>query len=543
MRPLALVLLATCLFAQDFPCATASWDAAAYGNHRFVVRVEKASPAVRLDLPWRRRDKDPQKKDLIVLSARTGLRVTNVVVLQATRERGRLAFEPMDGPGDYFVYYLPAQMAGRTNYPNALYPAVLPTAKPLWKQQHGLDAQGLKMEAWKRLDEARLVRYEAIDAFNSFAPMGFIATEAERQALLKAHPGLPFLLFPEDRSRAIQMQTDLPARWAKGAFQPFQGEALRGETYAFQIGLYAVQSLENVQVVLEPLKGEGGTIPLTCLNTQGVDSQGRPMAPRLDVAQGRVQALWCYASVPETLPPGTYRTEASVTAGGHTRTVPLTLTVRPETLAVQGDDEPARLSRLAWLNSTLAQEGSVVKPFTPVTAKGSRLHILGRAVELAPSGLPQRIQSFFTPEMTAIGRQGQDLLAGPITFGGQAWRHGTRQWTRQTPTTQAWRVESQGEGLRLDTQATLEFDGNLEFQVKVTAERNLDLPDLALEIPLRKEAATYLLGRRGPGGMHGMASTVDAEASLGLSRLRRVRPIIRPDLYLPTRRRHDRPSA
>ncbi len=55
--------------------------------------------------------------------------------------------------------------------------------------------------------------------------------------------------------------------------------------------------------------------------------------------------------------------------------------------------------------------------------------------------------------------------------------------------------------------------------------------------------AFYLLRRWGPGRMHGMASTVDAEASLGLSRLRRDRPIIRPDLYLPARRHRDRPST
>ena len=51
-------------------------------------------------------------------------------------------------------------------------------------------------------------------------------------------------------------------------------------------------------------------------------------------------------------------------------------------------------------------------------------------------------------------------------------------------------------------------------------------------------AAGYVLRRWGPGRMHGMTTAPDAEASLGLSRLRRVRPIIRPDLYFRTDRRH-----
>jgi len=45
--------------------------------------------------------------------------------------------------------------------------------------------------------------------------------------------------------------------------------------------------------------------------------------------------------------------------------------------------------------------------------------------------------------------------------------------------------------------------------------------------------------RWGPGRMKGMASPGEAEQVLGLTRLRRNAPLIRPDLYpsTPTRRR------
>ena len=43
----------------------------------------------------------------------------------------------------------------------------------------------------------------------------------------------------------------------------------------------------------------------------------------------------------------------------------------------------------------------------------------------------------------------------------------------------------------------------------------------------------YCLRRWGPGRLKGMATPAEAEASLGLSRLRRVRRFIRPDLYAP----------
>lgn len=61
--------------------------------------------------------------------------------------------------------------------------------------------------------------------------------------------------------------------------------------------------------------------------------------------------------------------------------------------------------------------------------------------------------------------------------------------------------------------------------------------------------AVVALRRWGPGRLKGMATPADAEAALGMSRLRRICSVIRPDLYLPfpgrpthwpTRRRHPR---
>jgi hypothetical protein len=48
-------------------------------------------------------------------------------------------------------------------------------------------------------------------------------------------------------------------------------------------------------------------------------------------------------------------------------------------------------------------------------------------------------------------------------------------------------------------------------------------------------AAVYALRRWGPGRLKGMATAAQAEAALGLSRLRRVRRVIRPDLYSTNR--------
>lgn len=53
----------------------------------------------------------------------------------------------------------------------------------------------------------------------------------------------------------------------------------------------------------------------------------------------------------------------------------------------------------------------------------------------------------------------------------------------------------------------------------------------ALVMILGVVIAAYSLRRWGPGRLKGMATPSEAEASLGLSRLRRVRHVTRPDLY------------
>jgi hypothetical protein len=85
--------------------------------------------------------------------------------------------------------------------------------------------------------------------------MEVIATAAETETLLAAHPGSPYLLFPEDRRFSIRMIEDLPHRWiAAGPQGAFRGRAARGEYYAFQIGVWAARrAIEDLEVTFSDL--------------------------------------------------------------------------------------------------------------------------------------------------------------------------------------------------------------------------------------------------------------------------------------------------
>jgi len=71
LSSLALIFLfSSGVSAQDVPYTTGTWDAAEFGNHRARIRVVSEADAVRARIPWRRRDRDPGKKNIIMVDLR-----------------------------------------------------------------------------------------------------------------------------------------------------------------------------------------------------------------------------------------------------------------------------------------------------------------------------------------------------------------------------------------------------------------------------------------------------------------------------------------
>ena len=106
---IALLLMSvfTTLDAQNVPVpelyGVGTWNSDSLGNHRVVVSVDKPSDAVLATIQWRRRDMNPEDKNIIVIDAATGERITNVCRLEVNREIGKIVFQPKTVPGKYYV--------------------------------------------------------------------------------------------------------------------------------------------------------------------------------------------------------------------------------------------------------------------------------------------------------------------------------------------------------------------------------------------------------------------------------------------------------
>lgn len=481
------------------------WNADSLGNHRVIVSVDKPADAVLATIDWRRRDLNPEAKNLIVVDAATGERITNVCRFTIDREQGEVVFQPQTVPGEYYIYYLKNVMSGSPYYPTVNYPAFENTASADWVKKNKLSEK--KAPA---LPVAKVVQFQAINELNSFYPMEVIATSNETARLLKEHPGEKYILFTEDRKFPIRMTTDIPYKWiADNRHDFFNGQADKGEYYVFQLGVWAARSnVENLHVDFSALtnKATGEQIPassFTCFNTEGTDVTGTVFEKNCSVDKGKVQALWVGTQLPEHLSAGTYQGTVTVSAANaESKTVQVSLNVSENVIANHGDNEPWRHSRLRWLNSQIGFDDEVIAPYTPLVMKDKTISCLGREIKLSDLGLPEHITSYFKETMTGIGTNGRSVLAAPMELAadGGAWENLNFEITKHKQGAIAWKALNQNSRFLMDLEGEMESDGNIAYKVTLVAREDASVEDVALRTHLASGVGRYMMGLGEKGG-------------------------------------------
>ena len=499
------VLFPTICKAQIVPykIGNNSWNPDKLGNQRAVVIVDDDGKVATALIPWRCR-KVTADQQIIVIDAKTGQQVVNVKTKDMGPEHGTVYFEPVSGKGTYYIYFLPYELKKPVNYPNAIYNKLTNTASADWEKL--ADASTSK--------NARIDYFESFNALNNLYPMEVIATKAETEKIVSNAGQQPYLIFPESRMYPISMDTDLPQRWInKSNDLYFEDDASRGEDFAYQLGIYAfANKLENVKLTFSDLKdGQGNAITasqMSCLNTDGIGAEGKPIKKVVDVENGHIQAMWCLVNIPINTKAGKYTGTVTVTTSGvPSRTVKIALIVDDKILKNGGVNEPWKQTRLTWLNSTMAQQNQVIKPYLPLKVQGNTISLLGRKLTLGSNGFPSQINTYFTEEMTSIGAIPNHVLSQPFQFNVkdkagkvEKWKAGQLKIIQPEPGTVTWKSTSTNSDVSINVSGRIEFDGFINYQVKVTALHDIDLNDIQMVIPLSHDASHYMMGLNEKGG-------------------------------------------
>jgi hypothetical protein len=488
---LILVCSATLFGQTRYTVPARPWPES-MGNHRAIVRIAKSADAIRVTIPWRRHDVDPDQKRLMVIEASSGDTIPNLFRIRVDHEMCDIVVGPVRKVGMYYCYYLPYEVQPGWGYYNRGYFPPEPPPPAIWVKRNdlGLDAVHSKLQV------AEITEIQSRSAFDSFFPMEIIPTSEEKQTFLRKHNG-DYLLFAEDRLYPIRMKDDIPFKWLP--VKPgsgFSGTALRNEYYAFQIGVYAAKKeLAGITVEFSSLSDDrGNTIPanrLTCFNTEGRDPAGKYFTKTVDVPKGGVQPLWIGVDIGKEMQAGNYSGTITVRPEGlASRIIPVRLRIADSILADRGDGEPWKHSRLRWLNSTLGLDSSNVAPYTPVMMpEKNRFALLGHEISVAAEGLPMNITS-----------GGTEILAAPMQFvvetgsGNAIWKNFRTLRDEVQTGIISREAEGENEDLRLTVSSSVEADGYCHYNFRLSARKTVRLNDVRLLVPVRPEVAEYMMG-------------------------------------------------
>jgi hypothetical protein len=340
---------------------------------------------------------------------------------------------------------------------------------------------------------------------NAPDPMLFPMEAAQLQETTARHAGEAALVFTESREFPIRRLQGLPARWlpqTQAGRVSFTGQARPGEFYVFQIGVYALKDTGPLAMTITDLTGDTGAIPASaghCLSLGGIDHRGQHFTKEIRMKQGQLQALWVGVAVPPAAK-GAFTGTAQVrVALDQTIPVSITLNVEGSPVPDHGDSVARNLSRLRWLDSTVGSEATLTQPFTALQTEARVIRVLGRELALSDDGLPARVTSHFSPANTQIETAAREVLARPVAFavetsaGLVSWRNGFGE-LKHTDLEASWTARSTADGLHTETSGRLDYTGSGEVRVRLIADREMELKDARLEVPIHEDAARYFAG-------------------------------------------------
>lgn len=498
-----LIICALLSYGQEIRYGTGQWNPEGLGNHRAVIYVEKPADAVRVTVPWRRLD-NVIDKNLVMFDALTGRKVKNIYCTQKNKDFGEIIFEPVSGEGNYYLYYMPGRQTGKWWFPDVTYEKPADIFDPVWKTNTASSIDN-------RI--ARVIAFESKSNYHSFYPMEVPVTEAELSELLEKNRDKEFLIFPENRNFPIRMMETIPSRWLKkGVNYGFEGRAMKDESYAWQLGIFApFNQLNDVKLAFSDLKNDKGGIlsskSMKCINMGGKDHLGNSFVKNVVVPKGEVRSMWIIFDIKPDQAPGIYVGKVLVSAQG-TRSYPIDvkLQIEDKTAVNRGYDTPQNQSRLNWLDSGLALDDEVIAPYTPVEVKGKTVSIFGRKLEFNKSGFPSKITSSFTASNHSIDGPEKNILAGPVRLdliqNGKVIRFtsGEPEIILKATGAVAWQTVLHSEDIDIHVKAKMECDGYINYETRIIAKKSVSLDDVNLVLPYLKSTAKYLMGMGKQGG-------------------------------------------
>ena len=260
-----------------------------------------------------------------------------------------------------------------------------------------------------------------------------------------------------------------------------------------EIFVLQVAVLSEADDVIESISTDSRLI-VSCINTDIVDKYGRKSSNTVKLKANTIQPL--------------FFTVQKTDECAEFENVVITMNTEKEsrefTVCFELADIPAvnngyndlwRLSRLNWLNSSLAIDETLVKPFVSPDLSDDCLAVLGREISLGDNGLPQQVYSKFDEAVQLCSDVQKKLFAKPAEFviGDYSLNGGQTESTAYNN-----RIENRtvctDDNMDTEILSVLRYDGQMEYSVKITPKRDFTVSDASLNFYINKDCTRLMHG-------------------------------------------------
>lgn len=239
-----------------------------------------------------------------------------------------------------------------------------------------------------------------------------------------------------------------------------------------------------------------------CINTQCTDKFGREYQREIPLHGSNVAPVFIIVRAKAENEGKTARLKITVKTDLGAETAQIELSFSGEYIKNGGFDEPWRLSRLLWLNSSRFLDDSPVQPYFEPRVSKSVISVLGRDIALSKSGLPQDAVSYFDEGVQLCPDAQAHLLSSPVKFeikGCPLEFSGLRLSKKGASVL----IESRAQNETLDARLSgvLRYEGSVQYSIRIKAKKDARFSDITLTAVTAPEASRLMhgLGLKGGG--------------------------------------------
>lgn len=260
-----------------------------------------------------------------------------------------------------------------------------------------------------------------------------------------------------------------------------------------EIFVLQVAVLSEADDVIESISTDSRLI-VSCINTDIVDKYGRKSSNTVKLKANTIQPL--FFTVQKTDECAEFE-NAVITMNTEKESREFTVCFELADIPVvnNGYNDLWRLSRLNWLNSSLAIDETLVKPFVSPALSDDCLAVLGREISLGDNGLPQQVYSKFDEAVQLCSDVQKKLFAKPAEFviGDYSLNGGQTESTAYNN-----RIENRtvctDDNMDTEILSVLRYDGQMEYSVKITPKKDFTVSDASLNFYINKDCTRLMHG-------------------------------------------------